>query len=73
VVGAELAPAMICTVAELITVASDRIGATLTVPAIPVVFVQFGEFVAIYVLGRVTVVTATVAVFMSEASRHSLD
>jgi nitrate/nitrite transporter NarK len=71
--GVELAPTKIRTVVQGLTVASGRIGATLTAFVFPALFAHFGESVAIYVLAGVTVVAAGVALFIPEASQRTLE
>jgi MFS family permease len=71
--GVELAPTKIRSVVQGLTVASGRVGATLTAFVFPALFAHFGESVAIYVLAGITIVAAIVALGIPEAGQRSLE
>lgn len=71
--GVELVPTKVRSLVQGMTVASGRIGATLTAFVFPALFATFGESVAIYVLAGVTVVAALVALLIPEAAGRTLE
>ena len=74
IVGVEVAPTKIRSLVQAITVASGRIGASLTAFVFPALFKQFGEGFAIIFLGGLTIVIALVTQWgMREAKQLPLE
>ena len=72
--GVELAPTRIRTVAQSITVVGGRLGASLSAFVFPVVFMKLGEDMAIVVLAGVSIVGAILTQFIiPETAGRSLE